>query len=1098
MGMDEQKDVCGGGRRLRSLPVLTSAPAVSHSDQSSSGLVTDRPTSESAGDEPASVGVGSHSQLWRSLDELADTPEFQKWLHREFPANASEFSDPKGRRQFLKLMGASLALAGLTACTRQPEEKIVPYVRQPEEMVPGEPLFFATAMTLGGYATGLLVESHEGRPTKVEGNPLHPASLGSADPFCLASILSLYDPDRPQTVTNAGDISTWTAFVAAMRGALDAQRGSQGAGLRILTETITSPTLASQIRALMAEFPKAKWHQYDPVNLDNVRAGAKLAFGEYVNTVYRFDKADVILSLDSDFLFIGPGSLRYARDFASRRKIGEDGTEMSRLYAVECTPSNTGAAADHRLAIPPTEVSSLVRAIAAQVGVEERSSYDKHSEWVAAVARDLKQHHASGIVIAGQHQPPAVHALAHAMNEALGNVGGTVIYTEPVEAEPVDQMESLGQLVQEMDAGKVEVLVMIGVNPVYSALADLKFGERLAKIPLRAHLSQIYDETSELCHWHIPEAHYLESWSDARAYDGTTTIIQPLIAPLYQSKSAHELVAAMLNQPERSAYDIVRETWKSQWATGQRATEDSGKDAAFASSAATPRNAGGSQPAPDRHPQQSPQRGAEGFEIWWRRSLHDGIVAGSVLPPTQISLSSHEPVIIHPAGRRPGTSNPAKKSDDDFVEGVSTRMDVYSGEPGSIELIFRPDPSIFDGRFSNNGWLQELPKPLTKLTWDNAALISPALAQRLGLSNEDIVELHYDGRMVEAPIWILPGQTDNCVTVNLGYGRTRAGSVGTGAGFNAYALRTSGSPWSGSGLEIRKTGKRHELACTQLHHNLEGRDLLRSGTLEEYLKDPTLAPDGSHEAGEHPSLYAKHDYPGYAWGMAIDLNACIGCNACTIACQSENNIPVVGKEQVARGREMHWIRVDRYYKGTPDQPEAYFQPLPCMHCENAPCEVVCPVAATTHSAEGLNDMVYNRCVGTRYCLNNCPYKVRRFNFLLYQDWETPTLKMMRNPDVSVRSRGVMEKCTYCVQRINRAKITAEKEDRAVRDGEIVTACEAACPVEAIVFGNINDPESRVSRLRAEHRNYSLLGDLNTNPRTTYLGAVRNPNPELKS
>ncbi|HEU4389095.1 MAG TPA: 4Fe-4S dicluster domain-containing protein [Blastocatellia bacterium] len=990
-------------------------------------------------------------------------------------------------------MGASLALAGFAACTRQPEEKIVPYVRQPEEMVPGEPLVFATAMTLGGYATGLLVESHEGRPTKIEGNPLHPASLGKADPYCLASILDLYDPDRPQTVTKAGDISTWTAFVAAMRVALDAQRGSQGAGLRILTETVTSPTLASQIRALLKEFPKAKWHQWDPVNLDYVRAGARLAFGEHVNTVYRFDKADVILSLDADFLCTGPGWLRYAHDFAEKRKVGEGAGKMSRLYVAECTPTNTGAVADHRLAIPASEVGSLAQAITARVGFPESSGYDKNDEWVAAVSQDLKRHRGSSLVVAGPHQPPIVHQLAHEMNDVLGNTGKTVLYVDSVEANPIDQASSLRALTVEMEAGTVEVLVVIGANPVYSAPVDLQFGERLTNVSLRAHLSQHYDETSELCHWHIPETHYLESWSDARAFDGTATIIQPLVAPLYQSKSPHELLAAMMNQPERSAYDIVRETWKAEWKSGPTAVPGQRKDDTAPGGQASPasrNNAVRNEAAPG--PASAPATGE--FETWWRRSLHDGVVSGSTLPPKQISLLS-EPTIIRAgssAGGRP------KRPNSDFPDASQKTLDWSLIKPGTIELVFRPDPSIFDGRFANNGWLQELPKPLTKLTWDNAALISPATANKLGLSNEDIVELHYDGRMVEAPIWILPGQTDDCVTVNLGYGRTRAGQVGTGAGFNAYALRTSVWPWAGVGLEIRKTGRRRDLACTQLHHNLEGRDLLRSGTLEEYSKDPTLAPDGSHEAGESPSLYPKHDYPGYAWGMAIDLNACIGCNACVIACQAENNIPVVGKEQVARGREMHWIRVDRYYKGTADNPEAYFQPLPCMHCENAPCEVVCPVAATTHSAEGLNDMVYNRCVGTRYCLNNCPYKVRRFNFLLFQDWETPTLKMMRNPDVSVRSRGVMEKCTYCVQRINRAKIAAEKEDRGVRDGEIVTACEAACPATAIVFGDINDPDSRVSKLKAEHRNYSLLGELNTGPRTTYLGAVRNPNPELKS
>jgi len=599
--------------------------------------------------------------------------------------------------------------------------------------------------------------------------------------------------------------------------------------------------------------------------------------------------------------------------------------------------------------------------------------------------------------------------------------------------------------VRDIEAGQVDMLVILGGNPVYTAPADLNFAESLKKVRLRVHLGLYEDETAELCQWHVPEAHYLESWSDVRAFDGTISIIQPLIAPLYNGRTAHELLAAFSDQPERTSYEIVRGYWM-----GMRGQGDSAE-----------------------------------FEKFWRRSLHDGLIADSALPAKNAALRADWQTRVVEASSKPATTS----------------------DTASFEINFRPDPTVFDGQFANNGWLQELPKPLSKLTWDNAALISRATAERLGLKNEvnglsgeiiaDQIEIEYEGRRLVAPVWITPGQPDDSVTLHLGYGRSKAGRIGSGAGFNANAIRASGAPWFASGAQVRKTDDTSRLAVTQLHYLIEGRDILRSGSLERYKEHPSLAPE--HPGGEHKdlSLYEPHAYNGYAWGMTIDLNSCIGCNACVVACQSENNIPVVGKEQVLRGREMHWLRVDSYFKGDDANPETHFQPVPCMHCENAPCEVVCPVAATVHSAEGLNDMVYNRCVGTRYCSNNCPYKVRRFNFFLYQDWDTPTFQMMRNPDVTVRSRGVMEKCTYCVQRIQRAKITAEKENRPVRDGEIVTACEAVCPTRAITFGNVNDPESRVSKLKGEPRNYGLLAELNTKPRTTYLGAVRNRNRELE-
>jgi molybdopterin-containing oxidoreductase family iron-sulfur binding subunit len=986
------------------------------------------------------------ARFWRTLDEYADDPAFHEQLVNEFPSQIETISDPIARRRFLKLMGASLALGGLSACTRQPAETIVPYVRPPDDLTVGVPLYFATAMTLGGVATGLLVKSHEGRPTKIEGNPAHPGSLGASDIFAQAAILGLYDPDRSQTLTNRGDIRPWPEFLGAMRAAMAAQHALGGRGLRILTESVGSPALAAQIHDLLRRFPSATWHQWDPAGRNNANRGALLAFGRPVASHYRIDQADVIVGLDADFLACGPGSLRYARDFARRRNPDRP-DRMNRLYAVEAMPTPTGSRADHRLPLRPSDIEAAAWRIAEGVGAvtvrpiangASRLSADEQ-KWTDAVIRDLTSHRGASLVVAGEHQPAVVHAIAHAINERLGNTGRTIVYTAPVEADPVDQVQSLKDLVADMNAGRVDVLLIVSGNPVYTAPADLGFADAMNRVTLRVQLSLYDDETTALCHWHVPEAHFLEGWSDARAYDGTASIVQPLIAPLYGGRTAHEFLAAMSDRPERPGYDIVRDFWRAQ-ATTSRAAD---------------------------------------FDDAWRRWLHDGVIPDTAFPPQQVSVA---PIL----GGTP-------------IAGLGT--------PQRLEIAFRNDPSILDGRFANNGWLQELPKPLTKLTWDNAVFVSAATASRLGVSNQpaatggehgqiigDVVELRFRSRTVLGIAFIVAGHPDDCATVYLGYGRTRAGHLGTGPGFNANLLRTSDALWHGDGLEIARTEQRGSLACTQYHHLMDGREPVRAVTVEEFRRDGAR----THETlTSGITLYpADHKYDGYKWGMAIDLNTCIGCNACVVGCQAENNIPVVGRDQVLRGREMHWLRVDTYYRGPITQPETYFQPVPCMQCEDAPCEVVCPVGATVHSAEGLNDMVYNRCVGTRYCSNNCPYKVRRFNFLLYQDWTTPSLKLGRNPDVTVRSRGVMEKCTYCVQRITKARIDAEKDDRVVRDGEIQTACQQACPAEAIVFGNLNDPRSRVARLQAESRNYSLLGELNTRPRTTYQAAVRNVNPEL--
>ena len=989
-------------------------------------------------------------RYWRSLEELAGDPSFQEQVKREFPKGASEWLEGFSRRGFLQLMGASLALAGLTSCTKQPLEPIVPYVRQPEELVPGRPLFFATAMEMGGHARPLLVESHEGRPTKVEGNPDHPASLGGSDIFSQASVLDLYDPDRSPAVTYLGEIRSYPSFLGAMQSQLAAQRLSKGAGLRFLTRTVVSPTLADQLQTVLQAFPQAKWHQYEAVNRDNARAGAMMAFGEPVETQYRLAEADVVLSLDADFLYpTFPGAVRYARDWASRRRP-ESERPMGRLYVAETTFTPTGGKADHRLPLRQAELEQFARAVAKQLGVNAAGGATSGlaSTWLPALVKDLQQHRGNCLVIAGEYQPPAVHALAHAMNAALGNVGRTVFYSQAAAANPVDQNQSLNELVDDMKAGKVELLVILGGNPVYDTPSELGFGLIMKqKVPLRVHHGLYQDETAEFCQWHINGAHYLEAWGDTRANDGTVSITQPLIAPLYNGKTDTELLAIFTGQGETKAYDIVRAYWQRQLQK-QAAPAPAARAKAKAAAAAAP---------------------TVDFEGFWRPAVHDGFIAGTAYPPRQVQLKNI-----------------------DFGAGPQ-------GNPPQLEINFRPDPSVFDGRFSNNAWLQELPKPVNKLTWDNGVLVGVETAQQMGLKPNDVVELKIGERTVRAAVWVQAGQPANVVTGFLGYGRRKAGRTGTGFGFDMYRIRTMKEPWS-TAVQMRKTGDTYLLASTQGQQSMDTelgtRDLVISATAAEYGKDPKVILRHHETPDKDETLYYNYEYKNYAWGMSIDLSACVGCNACIIACQSENNIPVVGKYQVNKGRHMHWIRVDAYYEGDRDNPKAYFQPVPCMQCENAPCEYVCPVGATVHSSEGLNDMVYNRCVGTRYCSNNCPYKVRRFNFMLWQDWTTPQLKMGRNPEVTVRSRGVMEKCTYCVQRITQARIDSERENRKVRETELLTACQQACPADAIVFGDINNPEQRVSKLKSTARNYGLLAELNTRPRTTYLAAINNPNPEL--
>lgn len=953
---------------------------------------------------------------WKSLEEKAESPDYVLHSETEFPKQ-SIWDTEISRRDFLKIMGASMAMAAFSGC-RKPIEKIFPQAENPEYQIPGKALFYATALPIGGYGRGVLVASYEGRPIKIEGNIKHPDSLGATDAISQAMVLSMYDNDRSKVLLHNGSVDSWDSFQRTLQTLLSEQQEKSGAGLRILTEAVTSPTLTAQLQRLLKRYPQAKWHAYEPVSRHAQRQGLQVSFGKSVEPHYRFDQADVVLSLDADFMTEGPSAVRSMREFMNRRRIAEDNRGLNRLYVVEPTPSVTGFNADHRLALKPSAVETFARALAQAMGANVASGAtelpEEAKKWVAIVAEDLRKAGRRALVVAGLSQSPAVHAVAHALNAQLGSIGETVYYTNPVDASA--QASTLLELVEDMKGGKVELLVTLEANPLFTAPADSGFAEAFEKVGTRVHYGLYEDETAHLSHWHIPAAHPLESWGDYRASDGTITLQQPLIEPLYGGKTATELLSLFVDESPRSAHDLVQEPWGAQWST----------------------------------------------------YLHDGVVPNTAFAAVSVGLRSGW------AAQLP-KPEPAK----------------------GYEVVFREDPTIGDGRHANNSWLQELPKPTSKLTWDNAAYLSPATAEMLKVSNEELLKLTLAGKTISAPAWILPGQAPDTVTLHLGYGRTRAGQVGNGHGFNAYALRMKETLGWASGVEMFRTWGKRKLACTQHHSSMENRNLIREATLEEYLKNPHFAHEGAHDPKPEDTLYGEMPQDeNYAWGMTIDLNACTGCNACVVGCQAENNIPSVGKEQVAKGREMHWIRIDRYFQGDSENPHASFQPVTCMHCENAPCEPVCPVGATVHSDEGLNEMVYNRCVGTRYCSNNCPYKVRRFNFLQYTDYTSELMKLMNNPDVTVRMRGVMEKCTYCVQRIQRAKHDASMENRLVRDGDIATACQAACPTSAIVFGNLKDPKSRVSQSQKDSRNYGILTDLGTRPRTTYLARLRNPNPKL--
>ncbi|MGB9417070.1 MAG: TAT-variant-translocated molybdopterin oxidoreductase [Acidobacteriaceae bacterium] len=1008
-------------------------------------------------DSPQSSRTAGKGTAWSGLDQAAGEPGFDRRVEQEFPAHAGEWVDPVSRRGFMKLMGASMAMAGLAGCTKQPDEPIYPYVKAPEDLILGKPNYFATAFPFSTGALPLLVKSDAYRPIKVDGNPEHPMSLGGSDPLSQGSLLGLYDPDRSPHVLYHLESSSFANFQKALVHDLANMPGGQG--LYILSTTITSPTLAGQWKDAQKRFPQAKLIQYDPVNRDSARRASKAAFGDFYDAQYMLDKADVILSLDADFLsgITHPGFVKLVRDYANRRKLMDPSIEMNRLYAVESMPTTTGFKADHRLKVKASLVEAVAVAISGggqtSAGAAAPNWTAEQQAFIAAAAADLKDNGGKCVVIPGEQQSANVHLAAIALNQALGNVGKTVIYTETVQPLPSIQLDDLKSLVADMNAGKVQWLLILDANPVYSSPVDLKFAEVLGKVPQSAHLGSHVDETAQIATWHINSAHYLESWSDARAYDGTLSVIQPMIDPLYGGKSAHDVMQTLLDDPARSTYATVQANWQ---------TQLSGKG---------------------------------NFESAWRKVLHDGFLADTAFPAKSLTA------------------------------GATARIPQPTTPEDAIEVVFRADPSIYDGRYSNIGWLQELPKPIVNNCWDNAVIMSGPTKMKLGLEEGDGIEITLNGNKVRGPVLSVPGHPDDAFTLHLGYGRENAGRVGSGMGFNAYLLRTSDAPLFTSGAQIKKAGDSWELAVTKSHysddrgaralagsaqtgnmssHSLEGdeavtRGIVRSATLEEFRQEPNFA----HEKGVFPedpardnTLFPNYPYNKNAWGLAVDQNSCVGCNACVISCYAENNIPVVGKHNTKTGRDMQWIRIDTYFEGDLQSPRAHFQPMMCQQCENAPCEQVCPVAATVHSPEGLNLMVYNRCVGTRYCSNNCPYKVRRFNFLLFSDYETESLKLMRNPDVTVRSRGVMEKCTYCVQRIAAAKIEADKENREIRDGEIVTACQQACPTNAITFGNINDKNSRVSKIKAQSRNYGVIADLNTRPRTTYIAEVINPNQAL--
>jgi len=1008
-------------------------------------------------------GPLKREELWRSLEERIDAPAFRERLREQYPHLAAMALQPASRRGFLKLLGASLTMAGLAGC-RRPEEPIVPHASRPEDREPGVPERYATAMDLGGAGLGLLVTSVDGRPIKVEGNPDHPASLGGTSAIAQAAILELYDPERSTSVVQRDggnrqerSWADWTSFADKHFGSL---RGTSGRGLAVLVEESSSHGLERLRFEFTRTFPEGRWVEYSPVSRDAARDGGRQALVENYRTQLHLEQCRVLVSLDADLLVHHPQAVVNARALAKARH--PDAEVMNRTYAVESAYSLTGAMADHRLPLRPSQVApfaaSLLGALlhAADRGAAWRqlagvvgtpAAPEGTAEIRDRMVHDILEHPEQSLIAVGVEQPAPLHALVAAVNVLLGTTGHTITYDLHADPRVPSHLEALGELADAMGAGQVDTLLVLGGNPVHDAPADLAFGERLQAVDTAVHLGLYEDETSELCGWHLPRAHFLESWCDATAFDGTQAVVQPLIAPLYDGKTAIEVLAGVLaGDLPPGGRDLVR------WALGS--TDDA----------------------------------------TWHQTLHDGVVPRDFQPiPSFPALTARDETGAE-VGLLPGIRGR-------LVDAWKKLQTSLGGPADGLELQLRPDTRIYDGRFANNGWLQELPDPLTKVTWDNPVLVSPADAERLDLSTNDVVTVGSGDRSVEAVAYVMPGQAEGCVSATLGYGRRAVGEVGNGVGTDFYALRTTDAMHHQAGVTLERTGRTHDLACTQDHYPLDPigesgmerrlGDLYRSAHLDDYHHHPDFAQHVVH----HPPLdqqWKPHEYPGHRWAMTVDLSACTGCNTCAVACQAENNIAVVGREQVEKGREMAWLRIDRYFRGDPDAPSVALMPVTCHHCENAPCEQVCPVAATVHDHEGLNVMVYNRCVGTRYCSNNCPYKVRRFNFFKYMDPETDVEKMRFNPEVTVRSRGVMEKCSFCVQRINTARIAAENEGRTLKDGDVVPACAQACPSGAVVFGDLNDPESRIAKLFADPRSYAMLGEMNNRPRLQYLAKVDNP------
>ncbi len=948
---------------------------------------------------------------WRSLEQLAQDATFLERAAQEFPALAQALAEPRDRRTAIKLMSAAFAMSGLGACDLgAPGGHLIPAVRQPPDIIPALPNFYSTASLVNGFAAGVVVKHNMGRPIKVEGNPNHPASLGATDVFAQAQLMEFYDPSRSWAISAQGFPSSMKGLEAAMSEQRGKLAQSHGAGFVILTGVVTSPTLGAQIDALLQKYPQARWLQWEPVSRANVIKGAALAYGAPVDAVPNLNNADVILAIDSDLLSSAPGHLRFAHDFAARRNPTRT-QKMSRVYALESAPSLIGAAADHRFVAGPRGLGQIVAALGEAVLQNAHPSFAP--AWLDAVVADLKGNQGRALIHVGPDQAPETHALAHAMNEALGARGSTLELIEPVAHKGGEDPAALANLVADMRAGKINSLLMIDVNPAYATPLAAEFTQALKAVEFSLTLAQTPNETSDASIWAVPMRHAWETWSDARAYDGTATIMQPQALPLYDAIDAHGVLELFASEERVSTLDIVQGHWK--------------------------------------------QRLGQDFDKGWREALSSGVVAGSGAAKAQATLR----------GDVAGLTPPAPTSD-------------------ALTVLFRPDPHIWDGRYANNPWLQELPRPFTKLTWDNPLLISQKQARRLDLQNGDMARLAVGGASVTAPVWILPGVAEDCALAHLGFGRKTIGDVGAGAGFDFYPLMGQKGA-----VSLQKASGRMELASTE-HHNMmfgEEGDYARHATLAEFNENQRFASAPEH----NPHLYRWKPEGPAAWAMSIDLNACIGCNACVVACQAENNIPVVGKDQVLREREMHWLRIDRYYEGGAESPETFFQPVLCMHCEQAPCETVCPVGATVHDSEGLNVMVYNRCIGTRFCSNNCPYKVRRFNYYAFaQEEERPA--QARNPDVTVRARGVMEKCTFCLQRIAEARIVADRENRPA--GEVVTACQAACPSKAITFGNLASPDSEVAKRKQSPLDYALLADQNTHPRVTYEARVRNVNAAI--